>query len=151
MGHPLFCNLLVFGFEALKNCTNMIVVAKRFLEYTSWLDSIGHLCWPSIEVVNAARYHTVQNIMLLYPPIPSGSTLFFLGRSSPETSQSYKNLLKPTQRPTHVAICWVLSSAVCVPPCENGVCNRPGTCVCDPGWTGSRCRIGKQEYCITIV
>ena len=44
------------------------------------------------------------------------------------------------------AICWVLSSAVCVPPCENGVCNRPGTCVCEPGWTGSRCRTGKQGY-----
>ena len=55
------------------------------------------------------------------------------------------------QRSTHVVVHWFLFSAVCVPPCENGVCDRPGTCICEPGWTGSRCRTGKQGYSITIV
>ena len=59
------------------------------------------------------------------------------------TCQSYKSSHKPMQWSTHVAICWTLSSAVCDPPCENGVCDRSGNCTCEPGWTGSRCRIGK--------
>ena len=75
--------------------------------------------------------------------ISSGPPFF---RSAHDTSQSYTNPWK--QRCTPVAICLVSSSAVCVPPCENGVCNRPGTCICEPGWTGSRCRTGIHAMCV---
>ena len=34
------------------------------------------------------------------------------------------------------------SPAICLPPCENGVCDRPDNCTCEPGWTDERCRIG---------
>jgi len=33
------------------------------------------------------------------------------------------------------------SPAICLPPCVNGVCHRPDTCTCEPGWTDGRCRI----------
>ena len=45
----------------------------------------------------------------------------------------------------HITICLVLLLAICLPPCENGVCERPDICVCEPGWVGSRCRIGKEQ------
>ena len=30
----------------------------------------------------------------------------------------------------------------CTPPCSRGICTSNNNCVCDPGWTGSRCRTG---------
>ena len=33
-------------------------------------------------------------------------------------------------------------TAVCDPPCTNGVCIDPGLCYCDRGWTGLDCLKG---------
>ena len=35
-------------------------------------------------------------------------------------------------------ICLVL----CSPVCGNGYCVPTNSCVCNPGWTGDRCRLG---------
>ena len=103
-------------------------------------------------LLNAARYHSHSTVFstcktrCISTIIPSGSTLFFMARSGPDTRQSLQEFMKANAKVTHVTICWVLYSAICVPPCENGVCDKPGTCICEPGWTASRCRIGKQQH-----
>ena len=33
--------------------------------------------------------------------------------------------------------------ALCRIACINGVCDRPNQCLCDPGWEGLACDIGK--------
>ena len=32
---------------------------------------------------------------------------------------------------------------ICIPDCVNGNCSGPNVCLCNPGWTGSRCRVGQ--------
>lgn len=42
---------------------------------------------------------------------------------------------------------WVLHTAVCDPPCENGgQCLTSGYCSCAEGWTGKRCTEGITSY-----
>ena len=48
-----------------------------------------------------------------------------MARSGPDTRQSLQEFMKANAKVTHVTICWVLYSAICVPPCENGVCDKP--------------------------
>ena len=38
-----------------------------------------------------------------------------------------------------------LYTAVCGPPCVNGECTAPDTCVCTEGWNGSRCNQGEVQ------
>ena len=148
-------NNWVIFFTACRTCTGFYLTSTtlyRFeLEKLLYFICLLHYMYMIVQSIcpSPTKWSMRDNkqqskTLCLSTFIPSGSTLLFLGRSGPETRLSYKNLLKPTQRLTHVAICWVLSSAVCVPPCENGVCDRPGNCICEPGWTDSRCRTGKQ-------
>ena len=37
---------------------------------------------------------------------------------------------------------YLLIIALCSPLCANGYCVQSNSCVCYPGWTGGRCRIG---------
>ena len=37
----------------------------------------------------------------------------------------------------------VLYTAICSPPCVNGECTAPDTCVCTEGWDGSTCDQGE--------
>ncbi len=38
-------------------------------------------------------------------------------------------------------------AVICDPICENnGTCEYPGICVCDPGWTGGSCDKGECQY-----
>ena len=46
---------------------------------------------------------------------------------------------------TYIIINFIV--AICTPLCQNGQCVSPDVCECTAGWTGSRCRVGKQHYC----
>ena len=45
----------------------------------------------------------------------------------------------------------MIFAAICVPACAHGTCAPTNTCVCDPDWTGTRCRIGKYTTIIVLI
>ena len=55
---------------------------------------------------------------------------------------SIRNLLVPN---------FILSVVLCSPVCANGYCVQTNSCVCDPGWTGDRCRIGESSKYVHVL
>ena len=63
-------------------------------------------------------------------------------RPSPHTDTIIA-VYKTCRHDTIVSCLHVLYTAICSPPCDNGECTAPDTCVCVEGWDGSTCDQGE--------